>query len=82
TAIKGLPKTLELQVGEENTLKPSLSPITCVQKKTYKSSNTKVVTVTSKGVLKAKKVGTAKITVQAGKKKYVIQVTVKAKTAE
>lgn len=77
TAIKGLPKTLSLQAGKGYTLKPSLLPITCVQKITYKSSNTKVLTVTSKGVLKAKKAGKAKITVQAGKKKFTVQVTVK-----
>ena len=55
-------------------------------KKKVKLNKTKVVlkvgkrvaTVTKKGVVKAKKKGTAKITAKVGKKKYVCKVTVKA----
>ena len=43
---------------------------------TYTSSNKKVATVTSRGVITAKKSGTAKITVKSGKKKAVLTVTV------
>ena len=43
------------------------------------SSNKKIVSVTSKGKLKALKAGTTKITVKAGKKKFVIKVTVPKK---
>ena len=39
-------------------------------KVTYKSSNSGVVTVNSKGIIKGKKAGTAKITVTASKAKY------------
>lgn len=51
------------------------------KKVTYKSSNKKVVTVTKKGKMKARKAGTAKVTVTSKinkKKKTVIRVTVKA----
>ena len=77
TKIGGLSKTLSIKKGKKVILKPVLSPITSVQKITYKSSNKKVVTVSSKGVVKAVKAGKAKITVTAGKKKFVITVTVK-----
>lgn len=43
----------------------------------WKSSNKKVATVSSKGVVTGKKAGSAKITAQVGKEKYVCQVTVR-----
>ncbi|MGN0396325.1 MAG: lectin-like protein [Coprococcus sp.] len=46
-------------------------------KVTFKSSDRKVAVVNSKGVIKGVKKGTAKITVKAGSKKCVVQVTVK-----
>ena len=62
--------------GEKLTLKPSRTPITSTQKFTYKSSNKKIATVSSKGVIKGKKTGKAKITVKSGKKKYTVTVLV------
>ena len=59
------------------TLAPILTPITTQQKVTYKASNKKVCTVSKKGLLTAKKKGTAKITVQSGSKKVVVTVKVK-----
>ena len=50
---------------------------TSIEKISYKSSNKKIVSVTSRGVIKGSRKGKAKITVKAGKKKYVITVTVK-----
>lgn len=47
---------------------------------TWTSSNTKVAVVTKKGVLKSKRVGTAKITATVGKKKLYCEVTVKKPT--
>lgn len=44
----------------------------------WKSSNTKVATVTQKGKVTAKKAGTATITAYAGKKKVTCKITVKA----
>ena len=54
----------------------AVTPITSKEKVTYSSSNKKVATVSSKGVIKAKKTGTAKITVKSGKKKVVVTVKV------
>jgi uncharacterized protein YjdB len=54
-----------------------LKPLTSQQKLTYTSSNKKVVTVSSKGVVKAKKSGKVTITVKSGSKKVKIKVTVK-----
>ena len=64
------------KAGKKLTLKPSRTPITSTQKFTYKSSNKKIATVSSKGVIKGKKTGKAKITVKSGKKKYTVTVTV------
>ena len=63
-------KTIYLAKGKKATLKTTVTvtPNKSANKKvTYKSSNTKVATVTSKGVIKGKKVGTAKITVTSKK---------------
>ncbi|EOS69107.1 hypothetical protein C818_02985 [Lachnospiraceae bacterium MD308] len=67
---------LVLLKGGSYTLRTTLAPLTTQQKATYSSSNKKVVTVSSKGVLNAKKKGTAKITVKSGSKKKQISVTV------
>lgn len=61
------------------TVKAVKNPITSPDKVTFKSSNKKVATVSSKGKITAKKKGTATITVKAGKKTKKIKVTVKTK---
>ena len=75
--IKGLKSSVTLKKGKKLTLKPIRYPITSTQKVTYSSSNKKVATVTTKGVIRAKKKGTARITVKSGKKKFVVKVRVK-----
>ena len=77
TKISGLKKTLSLQVGKRYTLKPILTPFTSSEKIAYSSSNRQVVSISSKGIVKGLKRGTAKITVQSGKKKFIITVRVK-----
>ena len=74
--ITGLQKKVILKKGSKLTLKPSRTPITSTQKFTYKTSNKKIATVNSKGVITAKKAGKAKITVKSGKKKFTVTVTV------
>lgn len=63
-----------LKVGKKTTLKLKNNK----KKVKWFSNKKKVATVTKKGVVKAKKKGTAKITAKVGKKKYVCKVTVKA----
>ena len=76
SGISNVSKSLKLKRGEKYTLAPVISPITTADKASYSSSNKKVVTVSKKGVITAKKSGTAKITVKAGKKKVIVKVTV------
>lgn len=71
---------LILLKGGKYTLKTTLAPLTTQQKVKYSSSNKKVATVSSKGVITAKKKGTAKITVKSGSKKKTVNVTVQVKT--
>ena len=63
-----------LKKGKKITIKVKAAP---ASKVTYKSSNTKVATVNSKGVVTAKKKGTAKITVKCNGITKTFKVTVK-----
>ncbi|MDD6324529.1 MAG: Ig-like domain-containing protein [Lachnospiraceae bacterium] len=76
TKLTGLAKKMTLEKGKKATLSPVVTPFTSRQKVTYTSSNKKVATVSAKGVIVAKKSGTAKITVKSGNKKFVVTVTV------
>ena len=76
SGISNVSKSLKLKLGEKYTLAPVISPITTADKASYSSSNKKIVTVSKKGVITAKKSGTAKIAVKAGKKKVTVKVTV------
>ncbi len=69
-------KKITLQKGQAQTLEPVVTPVTTLDKLTYSSSNKKVVTVTSKGKITAKKAGTATITIKSGKKSVKVKVTV------
>lgn len=75
--ISGVAKTLRLNRKQKTTLKPVLSPLTSTEKITYKSSNSKVASVNSKGQITAKKKGTTVITVRSGTKTVKCKVTVK-----
>lgn len=58
----------------------SVSPSKASKSVAYKSSNTKIATISSKGIVKGKKEGTAKITVQSKKNKKLkktVAITVK-----
>ena len=68
---------VEVKKGKTFTLKPVVAPITSQSKVTYSTSNKSVATVSSSGVIKGVKKGTAKITVKAGTKKVVCKVIVK-----
>ena len=75
--ITGIPSKLTLKRGQSKALHPVLFPVTSGEKITYHSGNTKIVTVNSKGQIKAKKKGTAIITVKSGGKSVKCKVTVK-----
>ena len=78
-AATGKKVSSKVNLKRKQTLKlaATVSPITSKEKVKYSSSNKKVASVSSKGVIKAKKKGKATITVKSGKKTYRIKVTVK-----
>ena len=75
--ITGLRSSQTMKRGAKLTLKPVLTPLTSQEKITYSSSNKNVAVVSSRGVITARKKGTARITVRSGRKSYVIRVTVR-----
>ena len=66
-------KKITLRIAASTKLKVSGGK----QKVKWSSSNEKVATVTSKGIVKGKKAGTATITAKIGKKKLTCKITVK-----
>lgn len=77
TKITGLKNTYSVKKGKSLTLKPKLYPTKAEAKITYKSSNTKIATVNTKGKVTGKKKGTVTITVKAGKVSFKCKVNVK-----
>ena len=76
TALKISNTRLTLKKGRSYTLRTTVAPVTSQEKVTFKSSNSKVVSVNAKGKIYAKKKGRARITVRSGKKRRVCVVTV------
>lgn len=77
TKITGVATSLKLKRNQKATLKPVLQPLTSGEKITYKSSNTKIAIVNSKGQITARSKGTATITVTSGRKSVRCKVIVK-----
>lgn len=78
TSIKGIPKKVTIKRRKSYQLRATVNPFTCTTKVKYKSSNSKIAKVSSRGKITAgKKKGKAKITISVGKKKFVCTVTVK-----
>ena len=78
-------KSLSLVAGETATLTAKVKPNNATNKKlVWSSSNSKVATVSSKGIITAKKAGKATITVKTkdGGKKASCKVSVREKTAK
>lgn len=73
-SFKLVKSSAKLKKGKKTTIKVKAAP---VSKVTYKTSNKKVATVNSKGVVTAKKKGTAKITVKCNGITKTFKVTVK-----
>jgi uncharacterized protein YjdB len=66
---------VKLKKAKTAQIKATVTPKTSTEKVTYSSNNKAVATVDAKGKIKAKKKGTAIITVKSGKKS--VKVTVK-----
>ena len=73
-SFKLVKSSVKLKKGKKTTIRVKAAP---VSKVTYKISNKKVATVNSKGVVTAKKKGTAKITVKCNGITRTFKVTVK-----
>ncbi len=75
--ISGLKSKVTIKKGKTATLKPTLTPVTSQEKITYSTSNKKVATVNSKGVVKGVSKGKATITVRSGKIKKKVALVIK-----
>ena len=75
----GIRPVIVIQNDVGNKFSPTVivAPLTSKQKVTFTSSNKKVAAVNSKGVITAKKKGTATITIKSGKKSVKIKIKVK-----
>ena len=56
-----------MKAGKKVKLKTKIVYAGAPERVTYKSSNKKIATVTSKGIVTGKKAGTATITIKSGK---------------
>ena len=74
STVEAATNALVLKVSNKNVYVGAFAKLNAKATKgakiSYKSSNTGIVTVYSKGTIKGKKAGTAKITVTASKSKY------------
>ena len=75
--ISGLKSKVAIKKGKTVTLKPVRKPATAQEKITYSTSDKKIATVTSKGVVKGIRKGKATITVRSGKIKKKVTVVIK-----
>ncbi|WP_205839722.1 Ig-like domain-containing protein [Porcincola intestinalis] len=75
-AIAGLPSTVSLKKGQRVRLNPVLSPLTSQNPVTYKSSSTKIATVSRTGRIRGVAPGRCKVTVTSGKASVKVTVTV------
>ena len=76
--ITGVPDSLKIKKGSTAALSPVRVPFTSLEKFVYSSSNPKVTSVSSKGVVTGKKKGTAVITVTSGKISKKCKITVQS----
>lgn len=76
TKLSGVPTAKTVKSGKTFTIQAVAAPKNTDEVITYKSSNKKIATVSSKGVVKGVRKGTATITVQSGSKKLTCKVKV------
>jgi hypothetical protein len=70
-------KSVTVKKGKKVTLKPKVSPAWSDDPVTFKSADTRIATVSSKGVVKGVHRGKTTITVRSGKKSVKVKVTMK-----
>ncbi|MDO4860581.1 MAG: protein kinase [Bacillota bacterium] len=76
--IKGVRKRIVMYTGDKYRLKPKLLPKKYSKEKIiYKSLKKRIATVSSKGLIRAKKAGVCRIRISAGGKAKIIKVIVK-----
>ena len=75
-AIAGLPSTVTVKKGQRVRLNAVLSPLTSQNPVTYKSSSTKIATVSRNGRIRGVAPGRCKVTVTSGKASVTVTVTV------
>ena len=75
-AIAGLPSTVTVKKGQRVRLNAVLSPLTSQNPVTYKSSSTKIATVSRNGRIRGVAPGRCKVTVISGKASVKVTVTV------
>ena len=75
-AIAGLPSTVTVKKGQRVRLNAVLSPLTSQNPVTYKSSSTKIATVSRNGRIRGVAPGRCKVTVTSGKASVKVTVTV------
>ncbi|MBP9574857.1 MAG: Ig-like domain-containing protein, partial [Agathobacter sp.] len=73
----GVPKTKTILRGKTYTIQAVTVPYYSDEKILFRSSDRRIATVNSKGVVKGIRKGTAVITVQSGAKKLNCKITVK-----
>lgn len=78
TAIKVAKSSISIEVGKTFQTETTITPKNSTEKVTYASSNTSVATVSSTGLIKGIKKGSATITVKSGTKSATLKVTVKS----
>lgn len=61
TAIKGVPGKITIKKGSRKIIKAKIVPSKSTEKITYTSANKKIVTITGKGMIKAKNVEKQKL---------------------
>ena len=77
TKLKLNKKSLTLKKGKKYQLNAAVTPVTSQEKVKFTSSNKKILTVSSKGKITAKKKGTAYVVVTSGSKTVRCKVKVK-----
>lgn len=76
TRITGIPAGITLRKNRNVTLRPVLLPLTSQDRILYATSDKRIATVTSRGVVTAKKARTVRITVMSGRSRATVKIVI------